>query len=219
MLDTSNLSKFLKGITDAIRTKKGTTEPIEHKVIDEEIESIEDTGIGSRQWWIDILNKKWSYLQMFYGCQSLIVTPLLDMSNCKTAQDMCLQCGYLIKANLINTSKCTNWNYTFGNCMALTSISLLDFSSCSSCTGTFYNCYNLENVSFVAESIKKSITFQYSEKLTDESIQSIIDGLAVATTAQTITFNSTVFDKITDKQLATIYEKGWSLAGYEINND
>ena len=45
MLDTSNLSKFLKGITDAIRAKKGTTEPIEHKLIDEEIASIESSDI------------------------------------------------------------------------------------------------------------------------------------------------------------------------------
>lgn len=37
MLDTSNLSKFLKGITDALRTIKGTTDIIEHKFIDEEI--------------------------------------------------------------------------------------------------------------------------------------------------------------------------------------
>lgn len=40
MLDTSNLSKFLKGITDAIRAKKGTTGVIEHKLIDEEILNI-----------------------------------------------------------------------------------------------------------------------------------------------------------------------------------
>lgn len=37
MLDTSNLSNFLKGITDALRAKKGTTGVIEHKLIDEEI--------------------------------------------------------------------------------------------------------------------------------------------------------------------------------------
>ncbi|MDD6658478.1 MAG: hypothetical protein PUE60_00195 [Eubacteriales bacterium] len=37
MLDTSNLDKFLKGITDALRTRKGTTDVIEHKLIDEEI--------------------------------------------------------------------------------------------------------------------------------------------------------------------------------------
>lgn len=42
MLDTSNLSEFLKGITDALRTKKGTTDVIEHKLIDEEIENIPD---------------------------------------------------------------------------------------------------------------------------------------------------------------------------------
>lgn len=37
MLNTTDLSKFLKGITDALRAKKGTTDVIEHKLIDEEI--------------------------------------------------------------------------------------------------------------------------------------------------------------------------------------
>lgn len=43
MLDTSNLSKFLKGITDTLRTIKGTTDIIEHKFIDEEILSLNNT--------------------------------------------------------------------------------------------------------------------------------------------------------------------------------
>lgn len=36
-LDTTNLTRFLKGITDAIRSKTGSTDPIEHEKIDEEI--------------------------------------------------------------------------------------------------------------------------------------------------------------------------------------
>ena len=44
MLDTTDLSKFLKGITDALRTKKGTTGVIEHKLIDEEIVNLSVSG-------------------------------------------------------------------------------------------------------------------------------------------------------------------------------
>lgn len=40
MLDTTDLSKFLKGITNALRIRKGTTDVIEHKLIDEEILNI-----------------------------------------------------------------------------------------------------------------------------------------------------------------------------------
>jgi hypothetical protein len=46
--------------------------------------------------------------------------------------------------------------------------------------------------------------------LTAESIQSIIDGLATVTTAQTLTLNKAIV--LTDEQKATINAKGWTLA-------
>ena len=50
--------------------------------------------------------------------------------------------------------------------------------------------------------------------LSDETIQSIIDGLADLTeqTTQTITFYATVGAKLTDEQKATITAKNWTLA-------
>ena len=78
----------------------------------------------------------------------------------------------------------------------------------------FYHCYALKNISFVAGCIKKSISFAQSDKLTDESIQSIIDGLADLTgqTAQTITFHPDVKNKLTEEQIASVTSKNWNIA-------
>jgi hypothetical protein len=48
-----------------------------------------------------------------------------------------------------------------------------------------------------------------SSKLTSESVQSIINGLATVTTAQTLTLNKAI--ALTDEQKATIQTKGWTL--------
>lgn len=75
------------------------------------------------------------------------------------------------------------------------------------------NLLSLEYIRFAANSIKLNITFRKSEKLTTESVQSIIDGLADLTgsSAQTLTLHATVGGKLTETQKATITAKNWTL--------
>lgn len=117
----------------------------------------------------------------------------------------------------VNTSKAQIVTSMFYNSTALEEIEEpLDFSSVSSINNQS-SCFNgtnsLAEVRFVAESIKWSITIP-SPVLSDESIQSIIDGLADLTggTAQTLTLHATVKAKLTETQLATITGKNWSVA-------
>ena len=88
-----------------------------------------------------------------------------------------------------------------------------DLSQCTNTTMAFYGCSALENISFVKETIKISISFSHSLLLSNESIQSIIDGLADLTggTAQTLTLHTNVGAKLTDEQKATITAKNWTL--------
>ena len=76
------------------------------------------------------------------------------------------------------------------------------------------NCYALSDITFVNRSIKWSLSIANSPLLTAESIQSIIDGLADLTgqTAQTITFHSTVKNKLTEEQIASATSKNWNIA-------
>lgn len=72
---------------------------------------------------------------------------------------------------------------------------------------------SLEYIRFSANSIKLSIGFRQSAKLTTESVQSIIDGLADLTggTTQTLTLHANVGANLTDEQKAVITAKNWTL--------
>jgi hypothetical protein len=63
----------------------------------------------------------------------------------------------------------------------------IDFSECTNMNSAFQGCTNLEKITPKANSIKISIGFPSSSKLSATSIQSIIDGLATVETAQTLT--------------------------------
>ena len=104
--------------------------------------------------------------------------------------------------------------YTFYYSKQLKSIlGELDFSNVSATTGGFSGCTALEDISFVSGSIKVSIDFGSSNKLTEASRTSIINGLADLTggTAQSLTFHSTILSQVTDEQYALIISKNWNL--------
>ena len=77
-------------------------------------------------------------------------------------------------------------------------------------TQNAFACTELREIRFVSGTIKLSLDFGNCSKLSAQSIQSIIDGLATVTTAQTLTLNSAII--LTDEQKATITAKGWTLA-------
>lgn len=76
--------------------------------------------------------------------------------------------------------------------------------------GNAFSCDNLKDIRFVAKCIKTSTIFT-SPVLTDESIQSIFDGLATVETAQTLTLHKD--SKILQSQVDSANAKGWTVAG------
>ena len=85
----------------------------------------------------------------------------------------------------------------------------LDISQVTQTLNAFA-CDNLREIRFVSGTIKVNIDFSRCAKLSAQSIQSIIDGLATVTEAKTLTLNSTII--LTDAQKASITAKGWTLA-------
>lgn len=119
-------------------------------------------------------------------------------------------CSNLKEINGLSTQSAKNFSYAFNACLALETISTpLDFSKVTNTFLCFNLCRALKNIKFFAETIRNSLSFESSDKLTAESVQSIIDGLATVTTAQTITFHRDI--ALTDEQKQTINEKGWTL--------
>ena len=109
----------------------------------------------------------------------------------------------------INTSASTDIRLMFSGSAIETIEEPLDISKVTNTTNTFA-CDNLREIRFVSETIKISLDFSRCAKLSAQSIQSIIDGLATVTTAQTLTLNSAII--LTDAQKASITAKGWTLA-------
>lgn len=88
----------------------------------------------------------------------------------------------------------------------------LDLSQCTNVTSAFAAANALENIEFVPNTIPISISFSACTKLTHDSLMSIINGLAVVVTTQTLTLGTTNLAKLTDEEKAIATEKGWSLA-------
>ena len=73
----------------------------------------------------------------------------------------------------------------------------------------FYQCYNLTNVSFTK--ILTTVWFGNCKKLTQESVNNIINALADGVTNQTITFAATQYGYITEEQKTAATAKGWTI--------
>ena len=110
-----------------------------------------------------------------------------------------------------STKNVTSFERVFSHAGVLKKIvGELDLTSATNVTLMFYRASVLNDVAFVPNTISISISFVECSKLTSESVQSIIDGLATVETAQTLTLNSAIV--LTDEQKATINAKGWTLA-------
>lgn len=108
--------------------------------------------------------------------------------------------------------KAKNAHNLFGNSMALQEVKgIIDLTESTGNTNIAYTCVELKEIRFKANSIKLSISFSHSSKLSAESVQSIIDGLATVETAQTITLHKDV--KILQAQVDSANAKGWTVAG------
>ncbi|MBQ5678205.1 MAG: BspA family leucine-rich repeat surface protein [Clostridia bacterium] len=109
-----------------------------------------------------------------------------------------------------STKNVTNYASSFQQTYNLKRIiGTLDFSSATNVQGMFYACNNLEEVTFAPNTLSLTIGLP-SNKLSANSVQSIIDGLATVETAQTLSLNKAIV--LTDEQKSIINAKGWTLA-------
>ena len=153
-------------------------------------------------------SKGTNMFRMFSGCQGAALSWIINTTNATNFERMFDQASNIEEITLTSTYNATNFAYMFNYCSKLKSISTLDLSNCTNATNMFYGCSRLENISFVPETIKISIAIT-SSKLTNESVQSIIDGLATVESEQTLTLNVAII--LTDEQKTTISSKGWTL--------
>lgn len=116
----------------------------------------------------------------------------------------------------IDTSEATSAYYFVSGLKVLKVIDgqPLNFSKMTNVTSVLSNTTVLEEIRFVENSIPLSINFSSCPKLSNDTIQSIIDGLADLTggTTQTLTVHQTVYQKIIDNRWdVDITDKKWAL--------
>ena len=150
---------------------------------------------------------------VFNGCLAEIIDYYINCSKATDINRLFQSCPNLKFLYGVDTSSCANCTYFLSGCSSLETIQIpFDFSLVTQNASSFNGCVALKNIRFVAECIKLSISFSSSSLLSDESIQSIIDGLATVETAQTLTLHADVKAKLTQTQLDTITSKNWSVA-------
>ena len=90
----------------------------------------------------------------------------------------------------------------------------IDATHCTSFSNNGLGCPLLEEIRFKPNTIFVNLLLNYCPLLSNESIESTVNGLADLTgqESQTVTFHADVKAKLTDEQITTITSKNWTLA-------
>lgn len=115
----------------------------------------------------------------------------------------------------LDFSRAINLNDTIGQCKNLKTIDSITFSEeLKEANRLFNGCTALENI-VVKGVMPISISFSSSPLLTIESMRSIINALkdySKVGSTYTLTLHATAKAKLTENDIATITQKGWTLA-------
>lgn len=169
MAKTDNLQDFLTDVANAIRTKTGTTQPINAQNFSTEILNIQTGGGGNTL--KNLLDATKSAYYLFYDYKGTSVDGLIaydDTENVTTVASMFDHNTNLINAPLLNTSNATWWVGAFSYCNSLINLPLYDMSKATDISNLFKNCEKLTQIPlFVTNNVKKMRnTFAFCIELT-----------------------------------------------------
>jgi hypothetical protein len=169
------------------------------------------------------LTQSGNFTNSFYGCSCIEELNFINLPDYAIAADGMLSLASNIIPDKLKTVsfspkfKLSNATVLFNGRTSLEEvIGELDFSGIISIydqNSPFSRCTSLAEIRFAKESIKYNLSFTQSSQLSDESIQSILDGLATVSSTQTLAFNSAVYAKLTEEQKQSAADKGWTITG------
>lgn len=195
----------LTAIGNAIREKTGTTDLIPLADMPQAIRNIESGGASEGNY-KEVFNALYNASLMNSDIERID----FYIANPFTSHNGFLRNTKKLKyVKGVNMSSSKDIRLMFSGSTIETIEEPLDISQVTYTANAFV-CTELKEIRFVSETIKLSLDFGNCSKLSAQSIQSIIDGLATVTTAQTLTLNSAIV--LTDAQKASITAKGWTLA-------
>lgn len=91
-------------------------------------------------------------------------------------------------------------------------VGTLNLSESTNNDNCFSGCPALEEVRFVPGSILRSLNLQNSDRLSAESVASLLAGLGEVSQQQTLMLHKTVRAALGDAQLQTLADKNWQVA-------
>lgn len=149
------LKTYLTGIADAIREKKGTTDPINAQDFASEISSI-STGGGED--YLQILVKGKGEFGADHLCANFQGTNIdfitsVDFSNMTAFNYMFQYCRNLTAIPQINTSSATNMQSMFYGCDKLTTLPQLNTNNVTNMKAICQLCQNLTTVAFNTDKV------------------------------------------------------------------
>lgn len=213
----------MTAIADAIREKTGTADKLGLDAMAEGIGAVHEAGQQAEydRFWDSFQQNgnRTNYYYTFAGKGWTDDTfnpkyPIVASSGSSAGMGMFYDCSGITRIPVpIEVASGVSIQAMFSACSKLQTITLLKLGGNNNITSNSFNgLYALENITFDGY-IEKSVTFPQSGKLTDASVQNIIDHLADLTgkTAQTLTFYATVGEKLTEEQKAAITAKNWTL--------
>lgn len=169
------------------------------------------------------LTQSGNFTNSFYGCSCIEELNFINLPDYAIKADGMLSLAPDIIPDKLKTVsfspkfKLSNATVLFDGRISLEEvIGELDFSGIIDIdeqNRPFTRCTSLAEIRFTKESIKYNLSFEQSSKLSDESIQSILDGLANVSTTQTLALNSEVYAKLTEEQKQSATDKGWTITG------
>lgn len=151
------------------------------------------------------------FTQMFYNCTSLKSVPKLDFSKGKTVINLFYNCISLETTPPLDLPEATSFSYVVYGCSKLKTIPYVNCPKVTNFNYAFDGCPSLTNITFEPECIKEDISI-LSSALSADSIQSIINGLAVVETSKKLRLSSTIINKLTDNQMSEILNKNWTVS-------
>ena len=135
----------------------------------------------------------------------------INSSACKDWSNALINTFNLKRIVGVDTSLTTTIAYMFQQSGIEEIDEPFNLTNVTNANACFYLCRSLKEIRFVPETIKISIQFGSSSLLSNESKQSIFDGLATVSTAQTLTLAANL--KILQSQVDSANAKGWTVAG------
>ena len=194
----SKLSEFLTNIANAIRNKKGTTEPINAQNFASEIEGIKGNTLKNLLDYLKVIDNLFSRMSNIFDLTGYIDYD--DTSNVTSMNGTFYYCYNLVELPPLDTRNVTNMTSIVQSCSKLRKICQLNLINVTKADHMFYDCPKLEDVTLLNIKINLQVSSgsSYGHLLTLESLLGLCQECVNVNSSRTLTVGTTNMTKLSN---------------------